>query len=158
MDIGPVSITPSAPVTVTTGQAVNLQCSVAINPHPLPVGESTPVFEWFFGPTFNQLLTPTTNTNSGSTYTSTYSITSAMESDEGMYTCRLRGNQRTAVNTMVTFQQRECFHNSHLPLVVELDVFLTLGACAVGLCRVAIALPHVHSGTPKTRTYDTFRA
>ena len=107
VDIGPISIIPSAPL-VTSGQAVTLQCSVAITPHPLPDGTSTPVFEWFFGQTFNQPLTPSTTTNSGSTYTSTYSITSAMESDDGMYTCRLRGSQRTAVSTMVTFQQREC--------------------------------------------------
>ena len=47
VDIGPVSITPSASLTVTAGQAVNLQCSVVITPHPLPAGTSTPEFEWF---------------------------------------------------------------------------------------------------------------
>ena len=108
MDIGSVSITPSASLTAFAGQTVTLQCSVVITPHPLPANSATPEFEWFFGQTFNQPLTPTTNTNSGGTYTSTYSITSAMESDEGMYTCRLRGNQRTAVNTMVIVEQREC--------------------------------------------------
>ena len=100
MDIGPVSITPSAPLTVTVGRTVNLQCSVDITPHPLPAGTLTPVFEWFFGRTFAQPLTSTT-TNSGSTYTSTYNITAVRESDAGMYTCRLRGNQRTAVNTVI---------------------------------------------------------
>ena len=109
MYIGSVSITLSAPLTVTAGQAVHLQCSVVITPNPLPAGTPTPVFEWFFGQTFNQPLTSTT-INNGSTYASTYSITSAMESDEGMYTCRLRGNQRTAVHTIVTLQLRECFH------------------------------------------------
>ena len=107
VDIGQVSITPSVPLTVTAGQTVNLQCSVDVTPNPLPAGTPTPVFEWFIGQTFDQPLTSTT-TNSGSTYTSTYSITSAMESDGGMYTCRLRGNQRTAVSTMVTVQLREC--------------------------------------------------
>ena len=105
MDIDPVAITPSAPLTVFAGEAVNLRCSVVITPHPLPDGTSTPAFEWFFGQTFGQPLTSTT-TNSGSTYTSTHSITSMSESDEGMYTCRLRGNQRTAVSAIV--QQCEC--------------------------------------------------
>ena len=109
MDIGPVSITPSATITALTGQSINLLCSVDITPHPLPAGTPTPVFEWFVGQTFNQPLT-TTTTNSGSTYTSTYSIASAMEGDGGMYTCRLRGSQRTAVSTMVTVE-RECPHN-----------------------------------------------
>ena len=109
VDIDPVSITPSAPLTVFAGEAVDLECSVDITPHPLPDNTSAPEFEWFFGQTFNQPLTSTT-TNSGSTYTSTYIITSASESDEGMYTCRLRGNQRTAVSTMVTVEQCKCIH------------------------------------------------
>ena len=109
VDIGQVSITPSNPLTVYARQTVTLQCSVDITPHPLPDATSTPEFEWFFGPTFNQPLTPTTNTNSGGTYTSTYNITSAIVSDGGMYTCRLRGNQRTAVSTVVTVVPCECY-------------------------------------------------
>ena len=105
MDIGPVSISPSAPLTITAGGGgVDLQCSVDITPHPLPDGTSTPEFEWFLD---NQPLTSTT-TNSGSTYTSTYSFTTVSESDGGMYTCRLRGNQRTAVSTLVTVEPGEC--------------------------------------------------
>ena len=102
MNISQVSISPAAPLYVTSGQTVNLQCSGGINPQPLPAGTSTPEFEWFFGQTFNQPLTPSTTTNSGSTYTSTYSITSVSESDGGMYTCRLRGNHRTAISTTIT--------------------------------------------------------
>ena len=108
VDIGSVSITLSAS-TVTAGQTANLQCSVDITPHPLPAGTSSPVFEWFFGSTFDRPLTSTT-TNSGSTYTSTYCISSARVSDGGMYTCRLGGNQRTAVNTMVTVQREYLMH------------------------------------------------
>ena len=105
--IGPVSISPSTPVTVTAGQTVNLQCSVDITPHPLPAGTSTPEFEWFFGQTFDSPLTSTT-TNSGSTYSSTLQLTSVSESDGGMYTCRLRGNHRTAVSTTVTVVPGKC--------------------------------------------------
>ena len=103
MNIGSVSFSPSVPLTVTAGEAVNLRCSVVITPHPLPANAASPVLEWFLGQTFNQPLT-TTTTNRDSVYTSTYSVTSASESDGGMYICRLRGNQRTAVITTVTVQ------------------------------------------------------
>ena len=98
VDIGPVSITPSAPSTAPAGQTVDLQCSVVITPHPLPADTSTPVFEWFLD---NQPLSSTT-TNNDSTYTSIYSFTPVRESDGGIYTCRLRGNQRTAISVNVT--------------------------------------------------------
>ena len=107
MNIGSVTI--SAPVTVIVGGSINMQCSVVITPHPLPDGTSTPEFEWFFGQTFDQSLTYTTATcRTSSTYTSTLQLTSVSESDGGMYTCRLRGNHRTAVNTTVTIEPSEC--------------------------------------------------
>ena len=97
-----ISRSPSAPITVSVEDNVDLVCSVDITPHPLPAGTSTPEFEWSFGQleNFNQSLNSTT-TNSGSTYSSTLRLTSVSESDEGMYTCRLRGNHRTAVNTTI---------------------------------------------------------
>ena len=107
VDIGPVSISPSTPTTVTAGETVDLQCSVDITPHPLPENTSTPEFEWFFCQTFSQPVTSTT-TNNGSTYTSTVQFTSVSESDGGTYTCRLRGNHRTAVTTSVTIEPGEC--------------------------------------------------
>ena len=105
VNISSVSI--SGPVTVTAGETVNLQCTVDITPYPLPAGTSTPEFEWFFDQNFNSPLTSTT-TNSGSTYSSTLQLTSVSESDGGMYTCRLRGNHRTAVSTTVTVEPGEC--------------------------------------------------
>ena len=100
VNIGPVSISPSTPVTVTAGETVNLQCSVDVTPHSLPDGTSTPEFEWFFRSTLNSPLTSIT-TYSSSTYSSTLQLTSVSESDGGMYTCRLRGNHRTAVSTTI---------------------------------------------------------
>ena len=100
MNIGPVSISPFPRSIANETDAVNLRFSVDITPQPLPAGTCIPEFEWFFGQGFNQPLTSTT-TNSGSTYTSTYSIASVSESNEGIYTCRLRGNQRTAVSTFL---------------------------------------------------------
>ena len=100
MNIDPVSISPLHSFIANDGDAINLQCSVDVTPYPLPVNTPTPEFEWFFGQTYNQSLASTT-TNSSSNYTSTYSITSVSESDEGMYTCRLRGNHRTAVSTFI---------------------------------------------------------
>ena len=105
VNIGSVSI--SAPITVTAGETVNLQCSVDITPHPLPENTSTPEFEWFFGRRFHSPLGSDT-ANSGSTYTSALQLTSVRESDERMYTCRLRGNHRTAVSTMLTVNPGEC--------------------------------------------------
>ena len=104
MDIGPVSISPSTPVTVTAGQTFNLQCSVVITPHPLPANTSIPEIEWLFG----QTSFIRTTTSNGSTYSSTIQFNSVSESDGGLYTCRLRGNHRTAVNTTVTVEPGEC--------------------------------------------------
>ena len=101
VDISLVSI--AGAITVTFGGTVNLQCLVDITPHPLPAGTSTPEFEWFLGQTFDSPLTSTA-TNSSSIYTSTLQLTSVSESDEGMYTCRLRGNHMTAVSTLVTIE------------------------------------------------------
>ena len=97
VDIGPVTI--SQPIMATIGESVSLQCSANITPQNSP----SPEFEWFFGSTNkSHLLSTNTTRNSGNTYTSTLKIAMVGESDEGMYTCRLRGNQRTAVSTMIT--------------------------------------------------------
>ena len=101
VDVGPVTISPSGSITVTIGEPVTLQCSADITPQ----NTSSPEFEWFFGPT-NEPLSSTT-THSGNTYTSTLQIPMVGESDEGMYTCRLRGNQRTAVSTVITVNPGE---------------------------------------------------
>ena len=88
-------ISPPGSITVSTGQAINLQCSA----HVIPVAMSdTPMLEWFRGST----LLSSSTTGSGNTYTSVLQISSASENDAGSYTCRLRGNQRTAVIVMVT--------------------------------------------------------
>ena len=85
----------------TIGESVSLQCSANITPQNTP----SPEFEWFFGPTSD--LSSTTTRNSGNTYTSTLQIAMVGESDEGMYTCQLRGNQRTVVSTMITVNPGE---------------------------------------------------
>ena len=106
VDIGAVTISPAGPITATIGNLVTLQCSVDITPSPLPQNTLFPTFEWFFGPT-NDLLSFNTTCSRGNTYTSTLQILMVRESDGGMYTCRLRGNQRTAVNTMITVNTGE---------------------------------------------------
>ena len=104
VNFGPVTISPSGPVYRTAGESVTLQCSADITPQNAPSLE----FEWFFGSTNNHLISATTR--SGSTYTSTLQIPMVGESDEGMYTCRLRGNQRTAVSTMITVNPGELLY------------------------------------------------
>ena len=103
-----MTISPSGPITATVGEPVTLQCSADITPNPLPLNTPFPTFEWFFGAT-NDLLSSTT-TSSGNAYTSTLQIAMVGESDEGMYTCRLRGNQRTAVSTMITVNPGELLY------------------------------------------------
>ena len=107
MNIDPVVISPSGPTatTVTAGESLTLECSADITPNPLPQNTSSPTFEWFFGP--NNEPRSSTTTGSGNTYTSTLQILMVGESDEGMYTCRLKGNHRTAVNTMITVSPGE---------------------------------------------------
>ena len=103
VDIGPVTISPSGSITATIGALVTLQCSADITPNSsLP----SPTFEWFFGATSDPLSSNTTH-SSGNTYTSTLQIAMVGESDGGVYTCRLRGNQRTAVSIMITVNPGE---------------------------------------------------
>ena len=115
VNIGEVTISPSGP-TVTAGEPVTLECSVDITPNPLPQSTPSLEFEWFFGPT-NELHSSTT-TSSGNTYISTLQIAMVEESDEGMYTCQLRGNQRTAASTMITVNTGEPVYLAHTNLVV----------------------------------------
>ena len=104
VNISSVSISPSTPVTVTAGETINFQCLVDIFPHPLPAGTPTPEFEWFHGRT----PLASTTLHNGITYSSTLHLTSVSESDGGLYTCRLRGNHRTAVSSTVTVEPGEC--------------------------------------------------
>ena len=104
VDISSVSISPSTSVIVTAGEPINLQCLVDITPHPLPAGISTPEFEWFYGQSSFASIT----LHHGNRYSSTVQISSVSESDGGLYTCRLRGNHRTAVSTTVTVHPGEC--------------------------------------------------
>ena len=106
VNIGPVTISPSGSITATIGEPVTLQCSADITPNSLPESLPSPTFEWFFGPTNDPLSSNTTH-SSGNTYTSTLQIPMVRESDEGVYTCRLRGNQRTAVSIMITVNPGE---------------------------------------------------
>ena len=111
VNIGPVVISPSGATatTVTAGEPVTLECSADITPNPLPQNTPSPTFEWFIGLTNEPCLS--TTTKSGSMYTSTLQIAMVGESDEGMYTCRLRGNQRTAVSTTVTVNPGELLYS-----------------------------------------------
>ena len=102
MNFGPVTISPSGPIYTTAGGSVTLQCSADVIPQNAPTLE----FEWFFGAT-NYPLSSNTTHSSGNTYTSTLQIAMVGESDEGMYTCQLRGNQRTAVSTVITVNPGE---------------------------------------------------
>ena len=111
MNIGQVVISFSGPsaTIVTAGETATLECSADITPNPLPQNRSFPFFEWFFGPT-NEPRSSTTTRSSDNTYTSTLQIAMVGESDEGMYTCRVRGNQRTAVSTMITVNPGELLY------------------------------------------------
>ena len=98
VDISAVTISPSGPSTGTAGETFTLECSADI----MTQSDSpSPTFEWFFGPTNTSLpsgVTVSDVANSGNTYTSTLQFSPLRESDPGIYTCRLGGNARLAVN------------------------------------------------------------
>ena len=106
VDIGEMTITPSAPAgTVTAGRMFTLNCSVDITPYPLPENVPPPSFEWFNGQTNTSLpsgVTVSDVTNSDITYTSTLQFFPLQWSHAGMYTCRLGGNERLAVNRTIS--------------------------------------------------------
>ena len=90
-------------VTVTMW---TMACSVTLMRPTAPANTSTSVFECFFQSSMIiNLWLLLTQTVVACIQVATYGITSAMESDEGMYTCRLKGNQRS---TTVTVQLCEC--------------------------------------------------
>ena len=97
-----MTISPSGPSTGTAGETFTLECLADI----MTQSDSpSPNFEWFFGPTNTSLpsgMTVSDVTVSGNTYTSTLQFSPLGESHAGMYTCRLGGNARLAVNTMIT--------------------------------------------------------
>ena len=45
VNISAVTISPSGPVTATTGETITLQCLADITPNPLPQNTSSPEFE-----------------------------------------------------------------------------------------------------------------
>ena len=89
-------------VEAYAGMNTTLQCSITMI---LPnENVSPPTFEWFFGPNNDSLpagVADPVMTNSGNNYTSTLQFSPLLPSHAGMYTCRLRGNERIAANTTV---------------------------------------------------------
>ena len=82
-----------------------LNCSAQITPNPLPEHVPSPTFEWFFGQGNTSLpsgMTVLNVTNSGNNYTSTLQFSFLQEHHSGLYTCRLGGNERLAINSNIT--------------------------------------------------------
>ena len=103
--ISEITITPSVPGIGTAGEMFTLSCSVNITPNPLPEDIPPPSFEWFYGLANISLpsgVTVSDVTNSGNAYTSIQQFSPLLVSHAGMYTCRLGGNERLAVNTNIT--------------------------------------------------------
>ena len=97
-------MTISPHIEEVVGTNTQLQCSIDID---LPdVNVSPPTFEWFFGPNGNDSLpagmADPVMTNSSNNYTSTLQFSPLLPSHAGLYTCRLRGNERIAANTNLT--------------------------------------------------------
>ena len=104
VDISAVTISRSGTTITTLGEIFTLECSVDITPNPLPKAVFSPYFEWFFGLNNTSLpsgVTVSDVTNSGNAYISTLLFFPLQESHEGMYTCRLGGNERLAANSMI---------------------------------------------------------
>ena len=118
VNIGGVTLTPSgSEITGETG--FTLTCSAQITPNPLPEHVPPPTYEWFFGSSNDSLPSGVTVsnhsvTNSSSIYSSTLQFSFLQEHHSGLYTCRLGGNERLAVNSNIsvngiyTIQLNQC--------------------------------------------------
>ena len=98
-------MSPPGPITATAGNTFTLECLADIAPSPLPQNISSPTLKWYFGPTNASLPSGVTVSNeniSGNSYTSTLLFSPLRGSHAGMYTCRLRGNERLAAITMIS--------------------------------------------------------
>ena len=108
VDISAVIISPSGPITGTAGETFTLECSADI----MTQSDSpSPTYEWFFGLTNTSLpsgVTVSNVTNSSNIYTSTLQFSPLQESHAGVYTCRLGGNERLAISTVVTVNSKPC--------------------------------------------------
>ena len=93
-----MTISVSGSSTSTVGGNASLVCSASIMTQS---DTPRPHFQWFFGPNNGTLplQTPMTTTNSGNIYTSTLQFSPLSQSQAGMYTCRLGGNERLAART-----------------------------------------------------------
>ena len=112
VDLEPVVISSTPVITdsnsligIAGDQDVTIVCSVNITTNPLPEGVPLPSFEWFYGSTNTSLpsgVTDSARTHSDNTYTSTLQFSPLLVSHAGMYTCRLRDNERLAASIEVT--------------------------------------------------------
>ena len=124
VDISEMTITPSVSGIGTAGEMFTLNCSANITPNPLPEDVPPPSFEWFYGPINTSLpsgVTVSDVTNSGNTYTSTLQFSPLLVSHAGMYTCRLGGNERLAVDTNVTVDGMQLISHKLFTFVFSLS-------------------------------------
>ena len=103
MDIGPVTISPSAAYNrAIAGTSFSLVCSATVRTQD---DSPTPNFDWFFGPNNASLpshVTPmATVRGSGNIYSNTLRFSPLQPSHAGMYTCRFGNNTRLAVNAVI---------------------------------------------------------
>ncbi len=105
VNISEVTLFPSGSSTKTAGEIdFTLSCSAQII---LPMNVPPPTFEWFYGRDNASLPSEVTNltvTNSSNNYTSTLQFSFLQERHSGLYTCRLGGNERLAVDSNITVQ------------------------------------------------------
>ena len=113
-----MTISPSGFSTGTAGELFTLECSADILTQ---TDTPFPTFEWFFCLTNTSLpsgVTVSNVTNSGNTYTSTLQFSPLQGSHAGMYTCRLGGNERLAVNSMISKPKVELIVNEDILVAV----------------------------------------
>lgn len=80
-----------------------LNCIAEIAPSSLSQSVFTPVFEWFYGPSYTSLPSGVKVLNVSSTgniYNSTLQFSHLQLSHAGMYTCQLCGKERMATVTL----------------------------------------------------------
>ena len=104
VEVGPLTISPSQLNRSYVGENIELECSIAIGPNPLPQNVPRPSIVWLSGP--NNATLPTgvevsEPKNDSGVYVSTLQFHPVQECHSGNYTCRLQNNEMLRASVAV---------------------------------------------------------
>ena len=116
VDVGALTIPPSQLNRSYVGENIELECSIAISPNPLPQNVPLPSLKWLFGP--NNTTLPTgvevsERRNDDGVYVSTLQFHPVQECHSGNYTCHLQNNEmlRASIAVHTCKYNQDGFHD-----------------------------------------------